>query len=122
MCKAPTHNKGFTLDAISTKNDLASLKAILPINWSDHHLISFHLNSLPLQQSTLSYKSYHWTRNLRHIPESELESMIVNQLQPQPELLSTKELTSHYNAKMTTLLDHVTPIRLKRSRPIPSKS
>ena len=43
-------------------------------------------------------------------------------MQPKPDLLSTEELTANYNSEMTAILDQVAPLKLKKSKVIPSKS
>ena len=89
ICNGPTHIKGSSLDAINTKPDLVSLKTTTLLDWFDHYLILFHINSQPKRCTTLAKKYYHWTCNLKNISQDELELRIINQFQPKPQLLST---------------------------------
>ena len=60
LCNGPTHNKGSTLDAIITKSYLVSLKTTTPLDWSDHYLILFNINTR-LRDMLLLKKNNHIT-------------------------------------------------------------
>ena len=93
----------------------------MPLDWSNHHLRSFDLYTHLKCHSPLSSRSQHWTCNIRHIPQVELESRIADQLLPTSNLHSTKDLSDHYNTNLSAILDQVAPLKLKRSRSVPSK-
>lgn len=49
-CTEETHYKGATLDAIIAQRDAITIKHTLPVDWSDHHMILFHINQQILSQ------------------------------------------------------------------------
>lgn len=121
-CSIQTHNKGPTLDAIISNHNTLSLHSILPTVWSDYtpNSFDFNVNQPKVHSQTIRPKK--WARNTDQIPHTELEALVSSQILPPLELTSTDDLTSHYNTKMAEVLDTVAPLKLKKSRCIPSRS
>ncbi|XP_078496534.1 uncharacterized protein LOC144752500 [Lissotriton helveticus] len=122
ICQSPTHSKGATLEAIITSKDLALLSNIIPIDWSDHHLILFTITASASPPPPLLPKLLNSIRNLSLIPPDLLESKLHAPLLAIPPSLNTNELTEQYNKAVTATLDLLAPLKLKKQRNIPSKS
>lgn len=86
------------------------------------HLILFDFNVKQPKVHSQTIRPKKWARNTDQIPHTELEALVSSQILPPLELTSTDDLTSHYNTKMAEVPDTVAPLKLKKSRCIPSRS
>lgn len=114
-CTEHTHNRGSVLDAIMAHENSVTIDHILPVDWSDNHIILFHINQT-IQCLPRTQDSTHSMRNLRQIPLADLEERVSSLLPITSCDLSATELTSHYNAVMTSILDQIAPLKQKRVR------
>lgn len=92
--------------------------SITPCDWSDHHIITFHIPSAKKKTYLQQIKPRHWIRDTKNLNWNNLASHCEKVLTPPNNLSDDSDLTAHYNSTMTKLFDQVASPKLKR---IPDK-
>ncbi|XP_069466304.1 4'-phosphopantetheine phosphatase isoform X1 [Ambystoma mexicanum] len=117
IVNTPTHTKGRTLDWIASHNCNPAITAIAPQTWSDHHLISFTLNTKRPTVSTPTPAIPTLTRNKKNITAANILPYILPKLNSLPDHTDPGTLVDEFNNAMSSALDRVAPFKLRNSKP-----
>uniref|UniRef100_A0A3B1IPZ4 Reverse transcriptase domain-containing protein n=1 Tax=Astyanax mexicanus TaxID=7994 RepID=A0A3B1IPZ4_ASTMX len=115
---APTHRAGNTLDLVFSRPAPALDLTVTPLDFSDHHFLSFTL-SLPAlpTNTTSSISTTHC--NLRAISPSSLASTILTTL-PNPDSFSSLPLETATNTFLSSITSSINTLSPLTSRPAKS--
>ncbi|XP_049319645.1 uncharacterized protein LOC111194633 [Astyanax mexicanus] len=115
---APTHRAGNTLDLVFSRPAPALDLTVTPLDFSDHHFLSFTL-SLPALPTNTTSSTSTTHRNLRAISPSSLASTILTTL-PNPDSFSSLPLETATNTFLSSITSSINTLSPLTSRPAKS--